>query len=251
MARNPNDIQILIVDDDELLLETYSSLFEQFKFNVTTALNGEIGWQILQEKKVDLVISDIRMPKMDGIELLTKIRLQLGNDICVLLTSGYSNYAIDMIYDLGADGFLDKPTTLTVIREAMRRALIKPKLRWVTSNADKGFSGITLKTHIKLETLESLMNSSKIRVGRGGFFWATDKVVPTPKSELKFTIEFNDNTLPVEGLGIVRWSRSIAESDKVSAYGLEIVSLTDSCLATYSDWLESKALIPFIPACGN
>lgn len=65
---------ILVVDDDLMLLELYRRLFATYGMNVSVAKDGEEGLQMIIQEKPDFVILDIRMPKLDGIEVLRLIR---------------------------------------------------------------------------------------------------------------------------------------------------------------------------------
>ena len=63
--------KILLIDDDELMRETIASYLPEGRYNLSTAANGLIAEEIFKKEKPDLVISDVRMPEKDGIELLS------------------------------------------------------------------------------------------------------------------------------------------------------------------------------------
>ena len=64
---------LLIVEDDILVLEYLQEVLDEYSDEVFTAINGEIAYKFLINNKVDCIISDIRMPEMDGIGLLKKL----------------------------------------------------------------------------------------------------------------------------------------------------------------------------------
>ncbi|MBU2513629.1 response regulator [bacterium] len=82
---------ILVIDDDKNIRELLSLEFEDLGYSVRTAGSGFDGIQILKDKAVDLVILDIKMPGMDGIEALEKI-MSIHKELPVVIHSAYSHY---------------------------------------------------------------------------------------------------------------------------------------------------------------
>lgn len=86
---------ILLIDDDELVLQSVASLLQSRGYTVEKARNGFEAIEKAQQKKFDLVISDIRMPGMDGIELIQRLREftkeRQGKLIPEILITGYSD----------------------------------------------------------------------------------------------------------------------------------------------------------------
>jgi CheY-like chemotaxis protein len=80
--------RILVVDDNPDLLEMYHELLTILGVRAEVASDGKIAWEILQSGTFDAVFSDIKMPVMDGVELLKKIRARDRTSPCVLITSG-------------------------------------------------------------------------------------------------------------------------------------------------------------------
>lgn len=66
--------KIVLVEDDELFVKMYQKKFQKEGFELLTALDGEEGLKLIQQTKPELVILDLMMPKMGGVELLRKIR---------------------------------------------------------------------------------------------------------------------------------------------------------------------------------
>jgi putative nucleotidyltransferase with HDIG domain len=100
---------ILLVDDDDIFREVLASALEDKDYRVYQAANGSQALKVIHEKKdVAVVLSDIRMPEMDGVELLRQIRLT-GN-LPVILATGFSEVTeTQTAHALGASGFLAKP----------------------------------------------------------------------------------------------------------------------------------------------
>ena len=99
--------RLLVVDDEadiRTLVKRALPLYE-----VLEAENGEQALEVIQEEKLDLVITDINMPVMDGRELLGRMRSQFPS-LPIIAISGYAD--TDEIVQLGFDGFLEKPLSL-------------------------------------------------------------------------------------------------------------------------------------------
>ena len=114
---------VLVADDDDrirsLLLDTLSAL----GYQVLGAKNGEEALSLLETEKLDLVITDVRMPKMNGLSLLKNIK-NLNPLLPVLIITGYNfNFTKDQAMENGADGFLAKPFRIGKIEELMRKTL--------------------------------------------------------------------------------------------------------------------------------
>lgn len=86
--------KILIVEDDKDFLSILKIKFTSEGFSVVTAENGEEGLKMAEEEKPDLVLSDVLMPKLDGVEMAKKIKEANKNTLIILLTNikdtGYS-----------------------------------------------------------------------------------------------------------------------------------------------------------------
>jgi CheY-like chemotaxis protein len=83
--------KILIIDDDRSSLLLYETVLTQEGHEVTSAASGREGLSLLQSGKPDLVVLDISMPGMDGLEVMARI-LSFDRRIPIVLNSGYSSY---------------------------------------------------------------------------------------------------------------------------------------------------------------
>lgn len=103
-----NDLNILIVEDDLEIQQQLASLLLYFFKNVFRANNGKEGLEVFGANKCDLILTDISMPVMDGIDFSREVRL-LDRDQVILVLSGYiDNFVIDLI-DIGVQGLILKP----------------------------------------------------------------------------------------------------------------------------------------------
>lgn len=88
-----SNITILVVDDEEQLKETVIMHLELEGFNVLSACNGKEALEVLENNHVDFVLSDIKMPELDGMELTVEIRKKYKEVPVVLLVTGFSKYS--------------------------------------------------------------------------------------------------------------------------------------------------------------
>jgi len=122
-VRPKGEPKVLVADDDDrirsLLMDTLSAL----GYNAVGAKNGEEALTLLETEKLDLVITDVRMPKMSGLSLLKNIKNR-NPLLPVLIITGYNfTYTKDQAMENGADGFLAKPFRIGKIEELMRKVL--------------------------------------------------------------------------------------------------------------------------------
>lgn len=101
---------LLLVEDDPLLINMYQTKFSNEGFQVYTATDGEAGLTLAKAEKPDVIILDIMMPKMDGIEVLRRLRNDPSlRDVPVLMLSNLSEMAKQKeAFELGAKEFLVK-----------------------------------------------------------------------------------------------------------------------------------------------
>ncbi len=117
--------KILIVDDEKELCKVISWDFEDAGFEVVQANGGVEAFKILQENDFDMVLSDIKMPKGDGVELITNIN---DKDIllkaCFLMT-GYADYPEKALKDLGMTKLFQKPIDTEDVIEYINKEVLK------------------------------------------------------------------------------------------------------------------------------
>jgi two-component system response regulator (stage 0 sporulation protein F) len=113
--------RILVVDDEENTRIGLSKLLAQEGFEVDSAADGNEALDYLGQQKVNLVISDINMPEMDGLEFLREISRKFPSTSVIMITSygGVESYLEAM--NLGAYEYLHKPVRLDELRSVMKK----------------------------------------------------------------------------------------------------------------------------------
>ncbi len=114
---------VLIVDDEKNLLELYRSELSADGYEVLVASTGKEAVDLLQKNRPDVVVMDIRMPEMDGIEALGKVVARHKN-IPVIINTAFSAYQEDF-RAWAAEEYVIKSSDLTQLRKALQRVLKK------------------------------------------------------------------------------------------------------------------------------
>jgi two-component system response regulator ChvI len=113
---------IALVDDDRNILTSVSMTLEQEGFQVRTYTDGESALQGITARPVDLAVLDIKMPRMDGMELLQRLRLRTSLPV-IFLTSKDEEVDEVMGLRLGADDYITKPFSQRLLLERIRALL--------------------------------------------------------------------------------------------------------------------------------
>jgi two-component system nitrogen regulation response regulator NtrX len=122
------DTSVLIVDDEEGIRETLSGIFQDEGYNVITAGSGEEALKILKEQNPDLVLLDVWLSGIDGVETLQEIK-KTNPELPVVIISGHGNIELAVkATRVGAYDFLEKPLSLERVLLVARRALEKRTL---------------------------------------------------------------------------------------------------------------------------
>ena len=101
--------KILLVDDEVDLCKVAAWDFEDAGYNVTKAHGGNEAFSILKEKKIDFLVSDIKMPDGDGIELIRNIQSHQIRLKGIFLMTGFTSYPEKSLKDLGMTQLFNKP----------------------------------------------------------------------------------------------------------------------------------------------
>lgn len=121
-------MRVLIIDDEKNIRISLSSILDDEGYDVLTAESGEEGLKILADQPVDLILLDVKLPGIDGIQVLEKV-LDSYPDMDVIMISGHSDISIAVkAVKMGAYDFMEKPLSLPKIVVAARNIAEKQKL---------------------------------------------------------------------------------------------------------------------------
>ncbi len=119
---------ILVIDDEKSIRNSLKEVLEYEKHTVDLAMEGMEGLELFKNNQYDVVLCDIKMPKMDGIEVLEKI-FEISGEVPVIMISGHGNIdtAVEAIKK-GAFDFIEKPLDLNRLLITIRNAMDKSSL---------------------------------------------------------------------------------------------------------------------------
>jgi two-component system nitrogen regulation response regulator NtrX len=114
---------VLIVEDEEDLCTLIASQIRTETTKVDEALSAEKGLELLQQASYDLVITDIRLPGMDGIEMMKKALSELDHKPTFFVMSGFSDYTKEEILAAGGEMFFSKPADIAILFSSVEEKL--------------------------------------------------------------------------------------------------------------------------------
>lgn len=117
--------KVLVIEDEEILRESILNILNINGFSAIEAGDGQSGLQLAKEVVPDLILCDVKMPELDGFEVLKALRQDpLTADIPLLfLTAGNIQNVVQQGQQLGATGYLTKPFTTAQLLEAINQEL--------------------------------------------------------------------------------------------------------------------------------
>ena len=158
-------MEILIIDDEQPTLRMFRMLLEAMGHTVFTAETGEAGLQQLAVRSVPLVLTDIKMPGMDGIELLGKVKeAHSATEVIVITGHGDMELAIEAL-NLDATDFINKP----VRREQLETAIARAEERLVQAEAASDFLDVRESGERVIISLRGTMGTASEGVLREAF----------------------------------------------------------------------------------
>jgi response regulator RpfG family c-di-GMP phosphodiesterase len=118
-----NPETILIVDDDPAIREMMANVISSYSKSYKIAADGLEALEFIQKNNIDIVISDINLPKLDGLTLLNRTK-EIKPETAFIVITGYSqDYSYDRVIKAGAKDFIKKPFTLTELDNKLKRIL--------------------------------------------------------------------------------------------------------------------------------
>ena len=157
------EVNVLVIDDDEAMLAMLASMLKGLRLNPITAIDGADGLEKVKTRKVDLIITDLMMPNMDGFEFIKKIR-QINANIPVAVISGHGdvNNVVSALSH-GAYNFITKPFTVKEIENVIMRGL---RLREFSLGTHRLQEGIKNITEIEIPNYSHLLASAALYIVR-------------------------------------------------------------------------------------
>ena len=215
--------KILVLDDSPFILAVIGDMLGKLNYEVTTVDNGNEACQKVESTKYDMIIADMNMPVMDGLEFTKRVKKHPNCKFVpiVMLSSEENDAKISMAKKIGVSTFLSKPLNEKQLNTILQITLNKRR---------------TPRIPVKLEVFygEDAMISDytagyTFNVSTGGLFLETTNPLSLGKN-LKLKLSLPDNDRPMYCQGRVAWINSPfspGRSDHPSGMGVEFLNLED------------------------
>jgi CheY-like chemotaxis protein len=228
------EASVLLVDDESVLLDMLREHFEDFGSQVFCAGDGARALQVLAAHRIDLVITDIRMPGMDGITLLKRIKASGSHTPSLIFITGFADIDLRDAYNLGAEALLEKPIDWDGMIAIARQSLSGPWERWEKQ--------VNLPASPVLErsfrSLASAFQEHQIAFGRGGFCIGNTEFLE--QGPVNIALDFIADRYALLGQGVIRW---LATKD--NQMGVELTYIAEKSRARAVQLTERAS--SFIP----
>lgn len=233
---------ILIVDDEADLREAIAFDFVRKKFKVLTAASGREAMKVIEQNEVGLVLSDMRMPNGDGLELLDWIKARNAFLPVVMFITGYADISLEEAYGKGAEAVFSKPFDRSVLFSTVQKAMLSQDERFDRKN---GRADISLPGGLSFSG--KLAEARAVNLGRGGFFAEVQGNLPKSGEKLEFRLgPLPESGLILSGSGVVRWVRE-AKGGEPAGCGIEFSALEDSCRRQILNLINDSKTKAYIP----
>ena len=172
--------KVLIVDDDAVSRALLSRVMKPYAmdFEILTAQNGEEAAYLMTEHTIDLIISDLEMPIMDGIQLLEYINKNYPGTPLFLMTAFGSDEIENRVLGLGAFKYFEKPLNMDILIDAVFEQL--------NAGAEGQISGISLSSFLQLMEMEKKTATIKVSSGEktGNMYFREGELINATTDQL-------------------------------------------------------------------
>ncbi|TET95640.1 MAG: response regulator [Candidatus Zixiibacteriota bacterium] len=117
-----SSVSILIVDDEEMMRTLLNRILSREGYKIRSAEDGVVALEVLKAEKFDIIISDMKMPRMDGFELLKIVKKEYPKIGVIIMTAYGDTYTVKDALLLGADEYITKPFKSYEISLVVERA---------------------------------------------------------------------------------------------------------------------------------
>ena len=201
--------KILVIDDEKATLKMFRLFLDVYGFDILTAESGEEGLEVFDREKPDIVLTDIKMPGMDGIEVLQQIKKRSpATEVIVITGHGDMDLAIQAL-NLDAADFINKP----IQRQSLEQGLSRARERLKLAKSRQNEVSVRSQGRALVIEIQGSVSSHSEPYLREAYAKAQAAKVR------RIVLHFDPNT-SVNGVGIAILTQLVLESEKD---GIEIV----------------------------
>lgn len=236
----PHDIKVLVAEDEKDLREILASRFRVFGFQTLEATGGDEAYKMFESHPdISTVVTDIRMPNGTGIELLNKLKSLNSAYPKVFIASSNTDHSKQELFELGAEGILEKPYDTKTLIDMVRKSLLTNKERW---QMPPNFS-VDIKLEESFSSYEEACSKNLLKLGRGGLCLQTSK--PLPPVESFFHLKIQAHPLEINAVVKLKWVSPVSGNNK--KIGVEFFHIGGANATGVYEWIETHAPVAYIP----
>ncbi len=194
------DATILVVDDEPALGEIFSAWFLNAGCKVFTASNGVEALAVLEAENIGAVVSDIRMPVMDGVSLVRTIHKRQLQVPSIIFVSGFGDAEPREMYGLGVEAMMEKPVNRKALLSAVQNSLLEFDHRWLTAPAGPTVENLAME----FGSLTDSIGSGQFQLGRGGCSFSSPSML-REHGTIALYIRFVNNGVSLNAQGKLVW----------------------------------------------
>jgi CheY-like chemotaxis protein len=232
--------RILIADDEPDMREIFAAWFRNQGCSVSEAADGRDALDALARDHFDAIVTDVRMPRLDGVQLVRQLGSSMPYIPVVIFVSGYVDLTLADAFDLGIEAVLSKPCEKKALLGAVQRSLLRRDLIFDPADAVAPPS----PKNCVHESFPRDVAASHVAIGRGGLSLNVTQQI-NPDCAIRFFLSFAEGPLThLEGWGLPRWTQSLRRGSRI---GIEFLHLEPESLRQLASWLKEHSPVSFIP----
>ena len=234
---------VLVVDDEVELCALLKDYLEDIGFSVITSVDSTRVMDILAKEPIDIILSDINMPKLDGFELLKQVRSQYKEYPVFMFMTGYTKYKNKDLYDSGASIIIDKPIDFNMLFYQMMQFYLED----MTENGRMLRVSKDIRCKVNHKFDYSITN-----ISMGGVFvnvpheaMSLEEFDPGQIVMLSFQVDLNQS--PTNIRAKVLWKREQEINGLGTGLGLRFIDLTENDHRHIEKFIRVNKILDLIP----
>jgi CheY-like chemotaxis protein len=236
--------RILIADDEPDMREIFSAWFRNLGCYVAEAADGREALDLLSGEPFDVIVTDVRMPRVTGIELVQELHRTGRYTPVAIFVSGYMDLELPDAFDLGIEAVLSKPCEKQELLGAVQRSLMRQQFAFVPPPT---VTPPELSSYIR-ENFSRTATASQVAIGRGGMSFDFPEPI-LREAPLGFSFSFAQGPLThLHGWGHLRWCENLPDHSRI---GVEFLYLDEESIQQLTVWIQQTCPVSFIPRHGQ
>lgn len=241
--KTPN---VLILDDEPDLASTVAEVLSQRGLKTWAINDPKDIEQIVNQKKIDFIFSDIQMHPLDGFQALKALRANYPYRPLALFMTGYSKYLSEDVIKLGAIGIIEKPLDFNKVYETIMQHFLY--------DIHEGNRSLRIPLKEYTAQIPDLGECKLVNLGYGGVFIGLEESALAknenlvPNSEIKFQFQLGALSPVINTRGLIMWKRPRATGpDSPAGIGVRFIELDPTFQEEIENFVRYKKISSFIP----